>query len=74
MKDLVESGGFDKDNMKELQMINKIIENCNGEFLEYKNSMSKCLELLINFSNQYLETYKTSQEENNEVSYEDKLN
>ena len=75
MKDLIDGGGFQKDEMTELKMLFTLINNSSGEYETCKNSMSKCLELLINFSNQYLEIYeKSNSTETTEVSSEDKLN
>ena len=73
MKELVEKGGFDKENMIELIMLNKLINLSQGEFSEHKSSMSKCLDLLINFSNQFLEIYKSNEEEDSLDNYEEKL-
>lgn len=73
MKELVEKGGFDKENMIELVMLNKLINLSQGEFSEHKSSMSKCLDLLINFSNQFLEIYKSNEEEDSQDNYEEKL-
>ena len=74
MKDLIDAGGFQKEETAELQMLYKIIEDSNNESNRIK--MNKCLDLLINFSNQYLDIYKksTEEEENNENTYEEKLN
>ena len=75
MKDLIEQGGFKEDTMIELQMLTKLINISTGEFIEHKSDMSKCLNLLVTFSNQYLESYKLSnQADNTEQIKEDKLN
>ena len=61
--------------MTEIQMIKKLINNSGKEFKDEKLNMIKCLDLLISFSNQYLENYKLSiQEANKEESKEDKIN
>ena len=60
MKDLIDAGGFQKEETVELVMLTKIIEDSNDE--NNKTKMKKCLDLLINFSNQYLDIYKKSTE------------
>tara|TARA_Y100000768_G_scaffold379105_1_gene354377 strand:- start:17635 stop:18123 length:489 start_codon:yes stop_codon:yes gene_type:complete len=75
MKDLIEQGGFKEEEMIELKMLIKLIDTSDKEFKEHKSNMIKCLNLLISFSNQYLENYKLSiQEANKEESKEDQLN
>ena len=75
MKDLIEQGGFKEDTMIELEMLTKLISTSTGEFIEHKSDMTKCLNLLVTFSNQYLESYKLSnQVDNTEQVKEDKLN
>ena len=48
MKDLIDAGGFQKEETAELQMLYKIIEDSNNESNRIK--MNKCLDLLINFT------------------------
>lgn len=75
MKDLVESGGFSFEQTNELKILSKLINNSKGEFEEHKIQINKCLELIINFANQYLDIYKKQNEEvENVVSEEEKLN
>lgn len=73
MKDLIDAGGFQKEETAELKMLDKIIEDSSND--NNKIKMKKCLDLLINFSNQYLDIYKKSTEENEteEKTYEEKL-
>jgi len=73
MKELIEQGGFKENEMAEIQIIKNLINNSDKK--EHKSNMIKCLDLLILFSNQYLENYKLSiQEANKEESKEDQLN
>ena len=45
MKDLIDAGGFQKEETVELVMLNKIIEDSNDG--NNKTKMKKCLDLLI---------------------------
>lgn len=74
MKDLIQKGGIKKEEIDELNMLFKLIDNASGEFSNHKTKMEKCLNLLITFSNQFLEAYKTSEEDNSEEVKEEKLN
>lgn len=75
MKDLIEGGGFQIDEMLELKILTKLINNSSGEFEKHKNSMIKCIEFMADFANKYLEIYrKQNEEEEKVVSQEEKLN
>ena len=51
LKTLFEDGGLRTENILEIQMILKLIDDCDNE---NKLQMGKCLELIINLANQYL--------------------
>lgn len=75
MKELINDGGFNMDETNELKLLNKLINTSSGEFEKHKNSLNKCIELLVIFSNKFLDIYKkTNEEVENPVSEEDKLN
>ena len=67
MKDLILNGGFQKDTMIELKILNEIINNSDEKYSEHKNAIHKCIDMLINFSNQYLEIYKNQEEETEDI-------
>ena len=67
MKDLILNGGFQKDTMIELKILNEIINNSDEKYSEHKNAIYKCIDMLINFSNQYLEIYKNQEEETEDI-------
>ena len=73
MKDLINTGGFKIDETSELIMLIELINNSDNKF--NKNKMTKCVELLINFANQYLDIYQKANEVNDkeEESYDEKL-
>ena len=51
LKNLFQDGGLRTENILEIQMILKLIDDCDNE---NKLQMGKCLELIINLANQYL--------------------
>ena len=73
MKDLINTGGFKIDETSELIILIELINNSDNKF--NKNKMTKCVELLINFANQYLDIYQKANEVNDkeEESYDEKL-
>ena len=76
MKDLIETGGFDKNLTPELKLLNELINSSSDEFSIHKNKMIKCLDLLINFSNKYLDIYKKNnllEESDSNITKEEKI-
>tara|TARA_R110000803_G_scaffold40122_6_gene86481 strand:- start:7182 stop:7487 length:306 start_codon:yes stop_codon:yes gene_type:complete len=53
LKNIFEDGGLRTENILEIQMILKLIEECESDD-GLKLQMGKCLEMIINLANQYL--------------------
>lgn len=58
LKDLIDAGGFSMEGITEIRMIIYLIQNCPDEMKPAQENMGKCLEILVNMSNQYLQLYK----------------
>jgi len=58
LKELIDAGGFQMEGIIEIKMLCHLIKNCPSEFENKKEDMAKCLEILVNMSNQYLQLYK----------------
>jgi hypothetical protein len=58
LKDLIDSGGFSMEGITEIRAIIMLIQNCPEEVKPLQANMGKCLEILVNMSNQYLQLYK----------------
>jgi hypothetical protein len=58
LKDLIDSGGFHMEGIAEIRAIIMLIQNCPEEVKPLQENMGKCLEILVNMSNQYLQLYK----------------
>ena len=58
LKDLIDSGGFSMEGITEIRAIIMLIQNCPEEVKPLQSNMGKCLEILVNMSNQYLQLYK----------------
>jgi esterase/lipase len=63
LKDLIDSGGFHMEGITEIRMIIYLIQNCPDEMKPAQENMGKCLEILVNMSNQYLQLYKNENQE-----------
>ena len=63
LKDLIDSGGFSMEGITEIRMIIYLIQNCPDEMKPAQENMGKCLEILVNMSNQYLQIYKNENQE-----------
>ena len=53
LKNLFDDGGLRTENILEIQMILKLIDECEAND-SMKLQMGKCLEMIINLANQYL--------------------
>lgn len=53
LKNLFQDGGLRTENILEIQMILKLIDECEAND-SMKIQMGKCLEMIINLANQYL--------------------
>lgn len=62
LKELIDAGGFSMEGIIEIKMICHLIRNCPSEFDNKKQDMAKCLEILVNMSNQFLQLYKKQNE------------
>ena len=62
LKELIDAGGFSMEGIIEIKMICHLIRNCPSELENKKEDMAKCLEILVNMSNQYLQLYKKENE------------
>jgi hypothetical protein len=58
LKDLIDAGGFHMEGIAEIRAIIMLIQNCPEEVKPLQENMGKCLEILVNMSNQYLQLYK----------------
>jgi len=58
LKDLIDAGGFHIEGIAEIRAIIMLIQNCPEEIKPIQENMGKCLEILVNMSNQYLQLYK----------------
>ena len=58
LKDLIDAGGFHMEGIAEIRAIIMLIQNCPEEVKPIQENMGKCLEILVNMSNQYLQLYK----------------
>ena len=58
LKDLIDAGGFHMEGIAEIRSIIMLIQNCPEEVKPIQENMGKCLEILVNMSNQYLQMYK----------------
>tara|TARA_R110000824_G_scaffold24870_2_gene87087 strand:- start:158 stop:622 length:465 start_codon:yes stop_codon:yes gene_type:complete len=58
LKDLIDAGGFHIEGIAEIRAIIILIQNCPEEVKPIQENMGKCLEILVNMSNQYLQLYK----------------
>ena len=58
LKDLIDAGGFHMEGISEIRAIIMLIQNCPEEVKPLQENMGKCLEILVNMSNQYLQLYK----------------
>ena len=62
LKELIDAGGFSMEGIIEIKMLCHLIKNCPSEFENKKEDMAKCLEILVNMSNQFLQLYKKQNE------------
>tara|TARA_R100001509_G_scaffold37491_2_gene20216 strand:- start:1814 stop:2131 length:318 start_codon:yes stop_codon:yes gene_type:complete len=62
LKELIDAGGFSMEGIIEIKMICHLIRNCPSELENKKEDMAKCLEILVNMSNQFLQLYKKQNE------------
>jgi len=62
LKDLIDAGGFHMEGIAEIRAIIMLIQNCPEEVKPLQENMGKCLEILVNMSNQYLQLYKKDNE------------
>ena len=53
LKNLFQDGGLRTENILEVQMILKLVDECEADD-SMKLQMGKCLEMIINLANQYL--------------------
>lgn len=53
LKNLFQDGGLRTENILEIQMILKLVDECEADD-SMKLQMGKCLEMIINLANQYL--------------------
>jgi hypothetical protein len=58
LKELIDAGGFSMEGITEIRAIIMLIQNCPEEVKPLQANMGKCLEILVNMSNQYLQLYK----------------
>ena len=72
LKDLIDAGGFSMEGITEIRAIIMLIQNCPEEVKPLQENMGKCLEILVNMSNQYLQLYKKENQElwNDEIENE----
>jgi hypothetical protein len=63
LKDLIDAGGFHMEGIAEIRAIIMLIQNCPEEVKPIQENMGKCLEILVNMSNQYLQLYKKENQE-----------
>jgi len=72
LKDLIDAGGFHMEGIAEIRAIIMLIQNCPEEVKPLQENMGKCLEILVNMSNQYLQLYKKENQElwNDEIENE----
>jgi len=62
LKELIDAGGFSMEGIIEIKMLCHLIRNCPSELENKKEDMAKCLEILVNMSNQFLQLYKKQNE------------
>tara|TARA_R100000353_G_C6388061_1_gene163926 strand:- start:88 stop:456 length:369 start_codon:yes stop_codon:yes gene_type:complete len=60
LKKLYDDGGIGVQNIIEIQYMMELIKYVPENYKQHQKSIAKCLELIINLANQYLELYSKS--------------